>query len=156
MNLYRSLAAVGGAAVVAASSARAQQATSCNIDEGKPKEVATANFMITQARSLQGQRRTDALKKVVKALTEKNDPANAVGRSYELGKVFFTLLEDSTFAQQTTRGALGFTTDAAAPVDVAVLADSMMRVVETAMPECKSLTGTFRRHPATLPFLSSR
>jgi len=71
MTLYRSLTLLGAAAAVA-TSAHAQQAKSCDIDESKPKEVATANFMIQQARGLQPlQKKLDALKKVVKVLTEK-------------------------------------------------------------------------------------
>ncbi|HEX2781636.1 MAG TPA: FxLYD domain-containing protein [Gemmatimonadaceae bacterium] len=150
MNLYRSLTALGGAAALVATNARAQQTKSCEIDESKPREVATANFMVTQARSLQGQKRMDALKKVVKSLTEKNDQANPVGRNYQLGKVFFTLLDDSTTAPRMTRGDLGFTTDVGATADLATLADSTMRIVETAMPECRSLTGSWRRQAGWL------
>ena len=150
MTLYRSLSVLGAAAALAATSAQAQQAKSCDIDESKPKEIATANFMIQQARGVTGPKRTDALKKVVKSLTEKNDQSNPAGRNYELGKVFFTIAEDSTAPRMMTRGELGFTTDAATSVDVGALADSTMRIVETAMPECKSTTGTWRRQGAWL------
>ena len=67
MTLYRSLSVLGAAAALTATSVQAQQAKSCDIDESKPKEVATANFMIQQARGLQPlQKKVDALKKVVK------------------------------------------------------------------------------------------
>jgi tetratricopeptide (TPR) repeat protein len=151
MNLYRSLAALSGAAAFVATTANAQQTKSCDIDETKPKEVATANFMVTQARTLQGPKRIDALKKIVKALTEKGDnQPNPAGRNYQLGKVFFTLLDDSTTAATMTRGDLGFTTNPTATVDLAMLADSTMKIVETAMPECRSLTSTWRRQAGWL------
>jgi tetratricopeptide (TPR) repeat protein len=149
MTLYRSLSLLAAAAALA-TSARAQQTKSCDIDESKPKEVATANFMITQARSLSGAKRMDAFKKVVNSLTAKPSDANSVGRNYELGKVFFTILEDSTAPRTMTRADLGFTTDPTATVDVAVLADSTMRIVETALPECKATVGTWRRQGAWL------
>ena len=122
MTLYRSLSLLGAAAALA-TSAHAQQAKSCDIDESKPKEVATANFMITQARSLQPAKRMESFKKIVNSLTAKPSDANSVGRNYELGKVFFTILEDSTAPRTMTRGDLGFTTDPTATVDVGVLAD---------------------------------
>lgn len=150
MTLYRSLSVLGAAAALAATSAQAQQAKSCDIDEGKPKEIATANFMIQQARALPQPKKMDALKKVVKSLTEKGDKTNPVGRNYELAKVFFTVVEDSTAPRMMTRGDLGFTTDAATSVDVGALADSTMRIVESAMPECKATTGTWRRQGAWL------
>jgi len=150
MTLYRSLSLLGAAASLVATSAHAQQAKSCEIDESKPKEIATANFMIQQARALPQPKKLDALKKVVKSLTEKGDQTNAPGRNYELGKVFFTIVEDSTSPRTMTRGDLGFTTDAATTVDIAALADSTMRIVETAMPECKATTGSWRRQGAWL------
>ena len=150
MTLYRSLSALGTAAALVTTSARAQQAKSCDIDESKPKEVATSNFIIQQARALNGAKKLEAFKKVVKSLTEKGDQSNPSGRNYELGKVFFSILEDSTAPRMMTRGDLGFTTDVTTSVDVGVLADSAMRIVETTMPECVGTTGTWRRQGAWL------
>ncbi|HEX8851110.1 MAG TPA: FxLYD domain-containing protein [Gemmatimonadaceae bacterium] len=151
MNLYRSLTALGGAVALAATGARAQQAKSCEIDESKPKEVATASFMLTQARGQQPQKRMETIRKVVKSLTEKGDAlANPAGRNYQLGKAFYILVDDSTTASNLTRGDLGFTTNTTAPADVGFLADSVMRQVESAMPECKSLTSTWRRQQGWL------
>ncbi|NUO62243.1 MAG: hypothetical protein HOQ11_02630 [Gemmatimonadaceae bacterium] len=151
MNLYRSLTALGGAVALVATGAQAQQAKSCEIDESKPKEVATASFMLTQARGQQPPKRLETIRKVVKSLTEKGDAmANPAGRNYQLGKAFFILVDDSTTAPTMTRGDLGFTTNPTAPADLAVLADSAMRQVESAMPECKSLTGTWRRQAGWL------
>ena len=62
MTLQRSLSALGTAVALVATSARAQQAKSCDIDESKPKEVATANFMIQQARGVTGAKMMDSLK----------------------------------------------------------------------------------------------
>ena len=150
MTLYRSLSAVGVAAAFVATSARAQQAKSCEIDESKPKEIATANFLIQQARGLAPAKRVDAFKRVVKSLTEKGDQTNPAGRNYELGKVFFSIVEDTTAPRMMTRGELGFTTDVGTSVDVGVLADSTMRIVEGALPECKSTVGSWRRQGAWL------
>ncbi len=150
MTLYRSLPAVGAAFAFLATSARAQQAKSCDIDESKPKEVATASFLIQQARGLSAQKKMDAFKKVVKSLTEKGDQPNPVGRNYELGKVFFSIVEDSAAPRMMSRGDLGFITDVGTSVDVAVLADSTMRIVEAALPECKATVGTWRRQGAWL------
>ena len=149
MTLYRSLSLLGAATAIA-TSASAQQAKSCEIDESKPKEVATSNFMITQARQLAPAKRLDAFKKVVKSLTEKPGAPNDVARNYELGKVFFSILEDSTAPRTMTRGDLGFTTDPGTQADVGFLADSTMRIVETAMPECRATTDTWRRQGAWL------
>ncbi|MFL5561202.1 MAG: hypothetical protein ACJ79K_07005 [Gemmatimonadaceae bacterium] len=149
MTLYRSLSLLGAATAIA-TSASAQQAKTCEIDESKPKEVATSNFMITQARQLPPAKRLDAFKKVVKSLTEKPGAPNDVGRNYELGKVFFSILEDSTAPRTMTRADLGFTADPGAQVDVGFLADSTMRIVETAMPECRATTDTWRRQGAWL------
>lgn len=150
MTLHRSLSTLGAAAALVATTAHAQQAKPCDIDESKPKEVATANFMISQARNAQGAKRMDAFKKIVKSLTEKGDQTNPAGRNYELGKVFFSIVEDSTAPRMMTRGELGFTTDASTSVDVGALADSTMRIVEAAMPECKATTGSWRRQGAWL------
>ena len=146
MNLNRSLTAIGGAVALVASSARAQQANACAIDEGKPKEVATANFMLAQARGLQGPKKVESVKKIVKSLTEKNDKQeNPVGRNFELAKALFVIVNDTTLPTTMTRGDLGFATNPAATVDVAVLADSVARLVEATNPACAAATDEFRR-----------
>lgn len=151
MNAYRNFAALAGLLAFAASAAGAQQ-TQCDIDENSPKEVGTAAFLVQQARvNTNSAKRWEAYRRIVKSLTEKGDAmANPVGRNYQLGKVFFSILEDSTAAQRMTRRELGFVSNPEQVVDVAVLADSVMRVVETAKPACASVTGGWRRQGAWL------
>jgi tetratricopeptide (TPR) repeat protein len=151
MNVHRNFAALAGLLAFVASAAGAQQAQ-CDIDENSPKEVGTAAFLVQQARvNPNSAKRWESYRKIVKSLTEKGDAmGNPIGRNYQLGKVFFSILEDTTAAQKMTRRELGFVSNPDQVVDVAVLADSTMRVVEAAKPACASLTGTWRRQGAWL------
>lgn len=147
MILSRNALVLGAFTALAAGAAGAQAPQAeCDVNESSPKEVATSMLMIQRARSeTRPAQRMDQFRKIVKSLTEKGDQPNPVGRAYQLGKVFYSILEDSTAPQMTTRGDLGFTTNPTAQVDVGVLADSVMKVVEASNPACRSLTGTWRR-----------
>jgi tetratricopeptide (TPR) repeat protein len=151
MNPSRSALVLGAAAALASSAAGAQAKPQCEIDENNPKEIATASFMIQRARAEpRAPQRLEQYKKIVKSLTEKNDQRNPVGRNYQLGKIFYSVLEDSTAPQMMKRGDLGFVTSPEAMVDLAVAADSTMRIVETAMPQCTALTNSWRRQQGWL------
>src|SRR5688500_15776872 len=109
MKVHRNLAALAGLLALATSAVGAQQAQ-CDIDENSPKEVGTAAFLVQQARvNPNSGKRWESYRRIVKSLTEKGDAmANPIGRNYQLGKVFFSILEDTTAAQQMTRRDLGF------------------------------------------------
>lgn len=151
MNSSRSALVLSAAAALASSAVGAQARPQCEIDENNPKEIATASFMIQRARAeTRPAQRMDQFRKIVKSLTEKNDQRNPAGRNYQLGKIFFLIVEDSTAPQTMKRGDLGFVTSPETVVDVAALADSTMRIVETTMPQCATLTSTWRRQQGWL------
>ena len=151
MNSSRNALILSAAAALVSGVAGAQAKPQCEIDENNPKEIATASFMIQRARAEpRAPQRMEQYQKIVKSLTEKNDQRNPVGRNYQLGKIFFSILEDSTAPQMMKRSALGFVSNPEATVDVALLADSTMRIVETAMPQCASMTSSWRRQQGWL------
>ena len=145
MTLNRCFAALSGALALTASATQAQ--TKCDINESKPSQVATAYLISQQVRANPtNPKRWESYKKVVKSLTEKGDAMeNPVGRNFELGKIFFMIVEDSTTPMMMKRGDLGFVTNVDQLVDVAALGDSVMKIVEASNAECAAQTREWRR-----------
>lgn len=145
MTLNRSFAALAGALTLSVSAVNAQ--TKCEINESKPKEVASAYLTSQQLRSNPSSpKRWESYKRVVKSLTEKGDAMeNSAGRNLQLGKIFYMIADDSSSAQMMKRGDLGFVSNPDAMVDVAALGDSVMKIVEASNPGCAMLTRESRR-----------
>jgi len=139
---------VGPAFMLAALSttARAQQ-KACDIDEGSPNQVARAvlDLQLAQTASKPEDAATK-LKDAVKLLNEGDLKKNPAGRSFVLGKTMVMWLSQPGMTSgMTTRGAIGLTTDPAAPFDIIAQIDSAFTVVETANPDCVSQTAAWRQ-----------
>ena len=130
--------------------AAAQAAQTCDVDEGKPSQVARALLAVQMASGAQDPAAAaKQLTAAVKALTDKGDQLpNQVGRHLVLGKALTLWSIQPNVALVTARGPLGFTTDPQGMVDLAAAIDSSFRIVETANPECISETSRWRGQKA--------
>ncbi|HEY4305921.1 MAG TPA: hypothetical protein VGM82_15730 [Gemmatimonadaceae bacterium] len=135
------------ALLVAGLAATASAQQKCDIDENKPSQVAVSVLDIQVAQnSAKPEDAAAKLKDAVKKLHEGDMKVNPVGRNYELGRVYvlFTT-QPSVTSGMTTRGALGYVDNPAAPFDLYAGIDSAFTVVETANPECVSETAQWRQ-----------
>jgi len=125
--------------------ARAQQKPKeCEVDEGKPGEVARAVFSLQVAQTAKPEDAAKQLKSAIGSLEKADRTKNPVGQSFELGKALVMWMAQPNMPAVTTRGAVGFTQNAQQPVDLVVAIDSAFGVVEKAMPECASQTSAWR------------
>jgi tetratricopeptide (TPR) repeat protein len=131
-------AALGSAAVA--------QGKQCEINEGSPGEIARAMLALQVAQSSNS---PDAVGKQLKnaiAQLEKADAKkNPVGRNFVLGKTLVMWMAQPDMPVVTTRGTLGFTGNAQAPIDIVSAIDSAFSEVEKAQPECESQTTAWRQ-----------
>jgi tetratricopeptide (TPR) repeat protein len=136
--------------LVAATATAGAQQKACDVDEGTPNQVARAvlNLQLAQ-NSAKPEDAAGKLKDAVKLLTDGDVKKNPVGRSLVLGKTLVLWMAQPSVANgMSTRGAIGFTTDPTAPYDVIAGIDSAFTVVETANPECATLTAGWRQQKA--------
>lgn len=136
MNVFRLAVALTALPVT---SALAQQASGCDIDEGKPQKVALASFNLQRAFNAQKpEDKAKILKDVVKAVSEEDKKnENPAGRAFILGKAMMLYAsQPELVGAQPTRASLGFATNGAAPVDLLTTADSLFSVVEKLNPAC--------------------
>ncbi|HEY2855327.1 MAG TPA: FxLYD domain-containing protein [Gemmatimonadaceae bacterium] len=132
------------AAVTAVAGAQ-QKGKECEVDEGKPGEVARAMLSLQVAQS--AAKPEDAAKQLRNAIgsLEKADKTkNPVGENFVLGKTLVMWMSQPNMPNLTTRGAVGFTTNPTQPLDLVVAIDSAFSAVEKAMPECTSQTAAWR------------
>jgi predicted Zn-dependent protease len=139
---------VGPAFILVAMSATAgAQQKACEIDEGTPSQVARAVLDLQLAQS--ASKPEDAagkLKDAVKLLNDGDMKKNAPGRSFVLGKTLVMwLAQPGMTSGITTRGAVGLTTDPAAPFDIIAGIDSAFSVVEASNADCASQTAAWRQ-----------
>jgi hypothetical protein len=135
------------ALLIAGLAANAGAQKACDIDEGKPNQVARAVLDIQIAQqSAKPEDAASKLKDAIKLVHDGDMKVNPVGRNYELGRtlVLFTS-QPSVQNGMTTRGALGFTDNPTAPYDLYAGIDSAFTVVETANPECDKETAQWRQ-----------
>ena len=132
------------AAVTAVAGAQ-QKGKECEVDEGKPGEVARAMLSLQVAQS--AAKPEDAAKQLRNAVgsLEKADKAkNPVGENFVLGKTLVMWMSQPNMPSVTTRGAVGFTQNPTQPLDLVLAIDSAFSAVEKAMPECASQTAAWR------------
>ena len=132
------------AAVTAVAGAQ-QKAKECEVDEGKPGEVARAMLSLQVAQS--AGKPEDAAKQLRSAIAslEKADKSkNPVGQSFVLGKTLVMWMAQPNVPSVTTRGTVGYTQNPQQALDLVVAIDSAFSVVEKAMPECTSQTYAWR------------
>jgi tetratricopeptide (TPR) repeat protein len=145
--------------MTAAGSARAQDvpaAPACSVDDGTPNEVAMAYLNLSRAsgataKDVQMKNLRDAV-----AQAEKNIERgqNLPGRAYIMAKAYVLMLSDTLIPLQATRGAVGLTSNPAAPVDMIVAIDSLLDVVESAHPDCAAEIEGWRQNNVWLDILN--
>ena len=132
------------AAVMAVAGAQ-QKAKECEVDEGKPGEVARAMLALQVAQN--ASKPDDAqkqLKNAIASLEKADRSKNPVGENFVYGKTLVMWLSQPNMTATPTRGALGFTQNPTQPIDLIVSIDSAFGAVEKAMPECASQTSAWR------------
>ena len=133
--------------LVAITATAGAQQKACEIDEGSPNQVARAKLDLGLAQGSQKPEDVAAkLKDAVKLLGDGDMKKNAAGRAFVLGQTLVLWLQQPGITNgMTTRGAVGFQDNPAAPYDLIAGIDSSFKVVETAMPECVSQTQAWRQ-----------
>ncbi|MEX2180128.1 MAG: FxLYD domain-containing protein [Gemmatimonadaceae bacterium] len=146
MSVFLRQTSRGFGLIVALAAATGAQEKACEVNEGRPNQVARALLAIQVA--TESQKPDEVAKQLtnaVRLLTENGDRMdNQPGRNFVLGKALVLWAMQPNVAMTSQRGALGFATDAAGEVDLAAAIDSAFRVVETAHPECISETLRWR------------
>jgi Tfp pilus assembly protein PilF len=130
--------------------AAAQAPQACEVDEGRPSQVARATLAVQMASGAQDPAAAGKqLASAVKMLTDKPEQiSNQVGRNYVLAKALVLWSIQPNVALVTARGPLGFSADPQGTIDLAVAIDSAFKVVEAAHPECISETAKWRGQKA--------
>ena len=119
----------------------------CDVDQNKPTSLGLAVLAITGVQNAPDTAvKYKALRGAVKRVS---DDANAIkqnpaGTAFTLGQAFTLLAQDVRLANAATRADLGFASNPTAPADLLRLVDSTMTVVETAKPNCATVTGQLR------------
>jgi len=131
---------------------------SCSIEEGSPKEVATAYLRLNGAAgSTAKEAKLKALREAVKSASSNMDKGqNIPGRQYIMAKAFSMVLQDSLLPVMTTRSALGLVGgNPTESVDLIVAIDSLLDGVEKASPDCVGEAEMYRQNQAWLNLLNS-
>ena len=126
------------AAVTAVAGAQ-QKAKECEVDEGKPGEVARAMLALQVAQN--ASKPEDAqkqLKNAIASLEKADRSKNPVGENFVYGKTLVMWLSQPNMTATPTRGALGFTQNPTQPIDLIVSIDSAFGA-ETAGPLARFL-----------------
>jgi tetratricopeptide (TPR) repeat protein len=148
-------AAVGVPRYAAAQDA---SAPSCSIEEGSPKEVATAYLRLNAASGAKDKAaKAKSLREAVKnASTGIEKGQNVPGRNYIMAKAYVMMLADSIVPIMTTRADLGVVGGAPTErVDMIVAIDSLLDSVEKAAPDCTAETDMWRQNKPWLDLLNS-
>jgi hypothetical protein len=109
--------------------AAAQGQQACEVDEGKPSQVARATLAVQMASGAQDPAAVSRqLTSAVRMLTDRGEQmANQVGRNFVLGKALVLWSIQPNVPLVTTRGAVGFATNPQGTVDLAVAIDSAFK-----------------------------
>jgi predicted Zn-dependent protease len=121
-----------------------QKQKECDVDEGKPGEVARAMLALQVAQNAKPEDAAKQLRSAIGSLEKADKSKNPVGESFVLGKTLVLWLAQPNEPSVTTRGSLGFSQNPQAPFDLVTGIDSAFTVVEKAMPECASQTAAWR------------
>lgn len=122
-----------------------QKAKECEVDEGKPGEVARAMLALQVAQN--AAKPEDAAKQLraaIGALEKADKSKNPVGQNFVLGKTLVMWMAQPSVSAITTRGAIGYSQNPQQPLDLVVAIDSAFGAVEKANPECVSQTMAWR------------
>ena len=146
MSFFHSPAVRSLGLTIAIAGNAAAQGKACEVNESRPGQVGRATLAVQIASSAGS---PDAAKKqlvsAVKSLTDNGDKMdNQVGRNFVLGKALVLWSMQPGIGLVTTRGPLGYSTDATGSIDLAMAIDSAFKVVETANPECITETARWR------------
>jgi tetratricopeptide (TPR) repeat protein len=132
-------------AAVTAVAGGQQKAKECEVDEGKPGEVARAMLSLQVAQnSAKPEDAQKQLKNAIASLEKADKSKNPVGANFVYGKTLVMWLSQPNMTSSTTRGAIGFTQNPTQPIDLVTSIDSAFSTVEKAMPECASQTSAWR------------
>lgn len=131
------------AAVTAVAGAQ-QKAKECEVDEGKPGEVARAMLSLQVAQNAKPEDAQKQLRNAIGSLEKADKTKNPVGVNFVYGKTLVMWMSQPSMSTTTTRGALGFTQNPTQPIDLIMSIDSAFSAVEKAMPECVSQTNAWR------------
>jgi predicted Zn-dependent protease len=121
-----------------------QKQKECDVDEGKPGEVARAMLALQVAQNAKPEDAAKQLRAAIGSLEKADKSKNPVGESFVLGKTLVLWLAQPNEPSVTTRGSLGFSQNPQAPFDLVTGIDSAFTVVEKALPECASQTAAWR------------
>ena len=147
-----------GLTIVLAGNAAAQGAAkACEVNESRPGQVGRATLAVQIASSAGS---PDAAKKqlvsAVKSLTDNGEKMeNQVGRNFVLGKALVLWSMQPGIGLSTTRGPLGYSTNATESIDLAMAIDSAFKVVEAANPECIGETAKWRGQKPWIDLVNS-
>lgn len=121
-----------------------QKQKDCDVDEGKPGEVARAMLALQVAQNAKPEDAAKQLRSAIGSLEKADKSKNPVGQSFVLGKALVLWLSQPNEPVVATRGSLGFTQNPQGSFDLVTGIDSAFSVVEKAMPECASQTAAWR------------
>jgi tetratricopeptide (TPR) repeat protein len=145
MALFGKLFPAAGALMVVAGAlgAQATPAKVCDAEVSKGP-LARVAFSVEQARTAQGAGAATALSGAVKQLEAAESSDLVAGRSLLLGQTLAIWLGQPGMTTTPKRGALGFTRNPEATIDLVGSIDSLFRIVETSKPNCVDLTTSYR------------
>src|SRR5688572_2654946 len=126
------------------------QGEACRIDYGKPGQVKDALKAVETSEVIG--KPEDKRKNFTKAITlltkePEKVKVNQMGADMVHGRALIDLAALPDMPATVRRGDLGYTASPDATIDLLVTADSLLDVVETAMPACKTETEGWRRGP---------
>lgn len=133
------------------------QEQSCDVNEGRPNQVAQALLSVQIASGTANPAEAaKQLTKAVKLLTDNGEKMdNQPGRNLVLGKALVLWSTQPNITLVTSRGTLGYSTQPEVQVDLAAAIDSAFKVVETAVPECVGETSKWRGQQPFIDLVNS-
>ncbi|MFL5615597.1 MAG: FxLYD domain-containing protein [Gemmatimonadaceae bacterium] len=131
-------------ATVTAVAGAQQKPKECEVDEGKPSEVARAMLALQVAQTAKPEDAAKQLRSAITSLEKADKTKNPVGQSFVLGKTLVMWMQQPNVPVVTTRGTVGFTQNPQQPIDLVYAIDTAFSSVEKAMPECVTQTAAWR------------
>lgn len=131
-------------ATVTAVAGAQQKPKECEVDEGKPGEVARAMLALQVAQNAKPEDAAKQLRSAIGSLEKADKSKNPVGENFVYGKTLVLWLSQPNEPVVVTRGSLGFNQNPQGTYDLVAGIDSAFSTVEKAMPECASQTAAWR------------
>ena len=124
------------------------QAAQCNISEGSPFQISSAKQNIARGISGKEADRERQQRDAIRVLTDNPEKINnQPGRNLLLGRAYLAWLNRPSGAIVMKRGAIGFTQNTDANIDVLAAFDSAMTQVQQLAPACADSVASMRRIP---------